>query len=244
MKDSGIEWLGEIPEHWEVKKLKYIAINISKGTTPSTIGKELVLSGSIRYIKAENIVNNSISSEPEYFIDEETNEILSRSQLKENDILFVIAGATLGKVAILRKEFLPANTNQAVSFIRFHWTENHRFVWYWLQSSRIIELTWLDAVQSAQPNLSMESLGNFHVPYPPLSERNEIVRRIDETLSSTNRMIQRIEQEIVLLQEYRTALISEVVTGKVDVREWARYEQSDEQELMRAAEKTSNYKSR
>jgi len=65
---------------------------------------------------------------PVFYIDDETNEILKRSQLKENDILFVIAGATIGKTAILQREFTPANTNQAISFIRLKENENYNFV--------------------------------------------------------------------------------------------------------------------
>ena len=110
MKDSGVEWLGGIPEHWEVKKLKGITSIISKGTTPNTIGKTTMDSGEVRFLKAENIkLNNQMSFEPVNYIDKETDEILKRSQLKENDILFVIAGATIGKVAILNKKYLPCN---------------------------------------------------------------------------------------------------------------------------------------
>jgi len=225
MKDSGIEWIGEIPEHWQIKRLKYTSRTISKGTTPSTIGRETIPSGSVRFIKAENIVNNEIKEEPAFFIDEETNRSLARSQLEENDILFVIAGATIGKVAVLKRALMPANTNQAVCFVRLKHSENHAFIWYWLQSSRIDELTWLDAVQSAQPNLSMESLGNFYLAHPPSDEQHEIVRVVKSSLSTIADTVKRIEHEILLLQEYRTALISEVVTGKIDVRPYANPEE-------------------
>ena len=114
MKDSGVEWLGDIPKDWEVKRIKQISRVISKGTTPSTVGKEIIDKGEIRFLKAENIYEGKISLTPEFFIDEETNKILKRSELKENDILFVIAGATIGKVAIVQKEHCPANTNQAM----------------------------------------------------------------------------------------------------------------------------------
>ncbi|VVB91390.1 Type-1 restriction enzyme MjaXIP specificity protein [uncultured archaeon] len=219
MRDSGVEWLGEVPKHWEVKKIKHISNIISKGTTPSTIGKDVKDSGRIRFLKAENINKNQISFSLGYFIDDETNNILKRSQLKENDILFVIAGATIGKVAILKIEHLPANTNQAVSFIRLNNFGNVKFTWFWLQSTRINELTWLDAVQSAQPNLSMERLGNFNIPYPQLEEQKEIVNFIESETARIDHTITKIEKEIELLQEYRTALISEVVTGKIDVRD-------------------------
>jgi len=219
LQDSGIDWLGKIPEGWEIKRLKHLTKTISKGTTPSTIGKEINIDGEIRFIKAENIYNNAVTSEPENYIDDATNNLLERSQLEENDILFVIAGATIGKVAILNKHFLPANTNQAVSFIRLCNKENVNFIWYWLQSSTINELLWLDAVQSAQPNLSMENLGNFVVPFPSSDDQTTIVHHIETEIVSINAKITKTKRIIELQKEYRTALISEVVTGKIKVPE-------------------------
>ena len=221
LKPSGIPWLGEIPAHWEVLPVKRCATMISKGTTPSTEGREFLESGPIRFIKAESVSAGRITDEPKVFIDHETHALLARSQLRENDILFVIAGATLGKVAVVRLEHLPANTNQAVAFVR----PNHRvlpeFLAVWLQSGRIKEQVWLSAVQSAQPNLSMNSLGKFPMPLPPLDEQLDVVRRIAAELSRPNTAISRLEGEIALLREYRTRLVADVVTGKLDVREVA-----------------------
>jgi type I restriction enzyme S subunit len=218
-KPSGIEWLGDIPEHWEVKRLKRLCTIISKGTTPSTIGREILPSGDIRFIKAENVVNNAVVAEPDNFIDKKTNEIISRSQLEESDILFVIAGATIGKVAILTENFCPANTNQAVSFVRLADKNNVLFVWYWLQSDFIKKVLWLDAVQSAQPNLSMENLGNFYVPFPSAIEQSAIVTHIETECLRLDTIIDKFNKQIELFKEYRVTLISEVVTGKIDVRD-------------------------
>jgi type I restriction enzyme S subunit len=219
MKDSGIEWLGEVPEDWVVSKLKYISTVISKGTTPSTEGKGLVDNG-IRYLKAENIKDSEVSLSPEFFIDDETHEILKRSQLRENDILFVIAGATIGKVAILPGEFAPSNTNQAVCFIRLKENENHKFIHNWLMSPKIRDQVWLKAVQAAQPNLSMENLGNFSVPYPPKAEQEDIVKFLNQKNNEYASLINNNLTVIEKLKEYRQSIISETVTGKIDVRDW------------------------
>ncbi len=217
MKDSGVEWIGEIPEGWARKKIKTLSEIISKGTTPSTIGKEILDEGEIRYLKSENIVDNKVSEYPRFFIDSETNNILKRSILLEGDLLFVIAGASLGKVAILPQELSPSNTNQAVSFIRLKKNENRKYTWYWLTSSKLQEQIWLDAVQSAQPNLSMENLGNFFIPYPPLSEQEQIVASLDQKTKEIDDLIASEKKRIELLKEYRQSLISEVVTGKIKV---------------------------
>ena len=218
MKPSGVEWIGEIPVHWAVKRIKYLASLISKGTTPTTMGREILDEGEIRFIKVENIVDNKIELNPEYYIDEETNETLQRSQLKENDLLFVIAGATIGKVGLVKPNYLPANTNQAVSFIRPNEKEFPKFIYYWLQSDNIQKVIWLKAVQSAQPNLSMEDLGNLYIPYPSIAEQCQIVEYITDKMQTIVQLLQQAYEQIELLREYRQSLISEAVTGKIDVR--------------------------
>ena len=218
MKPSGVEWIGKIPMHWEVKGIKYLASLISKGTTPTTIGREILDEGEIRFIKVENIVDNQIELKPEYYIDEETNQALQRSQLKKNDLLFVIAGATIGKVSLVKPNHLPANTNQAVSFIRPHEKEFPEFIYYWLQSDCIQKIIWLKTVQSAQPNLSMEDLGNLYIPYPSIAEQRQIVEYITDKTQTIIQLLQQAYKQIELLKEYRQSLISEAVTGKIDVR--------------------------
>jgi len=217
-KPSGIDWLGDIPEHWEVKRLKWLSTIISKGTTPSTVGRDILPVGDVRFLKAENIVNNTTVGDPSNFIDQGTNEILLRSQLEELDILFVIAGATLGKVAILPANFCPANTNQAVSFIRLKDKKYVFYVWYWLQSNLINQLIWLDAVQAAQPNLSMENLGNFYIPFIPVGEQEAIVNHIDTECHRLDSIINQFQAQIELFREYRKTLISDAVSGKIDIR--------------------------
>ena len=217
MKDSGVEWIGTIPKEWEVKKIKYISDIISKGTTPSTIGKDFVNSSEIRFIKAENISNGNILIKPEFFIDEETNIILKRSQLKENDILFVIAGATIGKNAIVQKEICPANTNQAISFIRLKKNINVKFIFFVLNSPRLQESMWLKVVQSAQPNLSMESLGNLFVPYSNSYDINIITEYIENKVNRLDNIKIFINNQIKKLKEAKQSLISEAVTGKIEI---------------------------
>jgi len=234
LKPSGTPWLGQIPAHWEVLPVKRCSIVISKGTTPSTEGQEILEEGPIRFIKAENVSGDVIVDRPRAFIDQETHNILRRSQLHEHDVLFVIAGATLGKIAIVRGSHLPANTNQAVAFIRPNRRVTPEFLAIWLQSNRIKEQIWLNAVQSAQPNLSMGSLGNFPVPLPPITEQTIIVDRLGAELRLSNAATAHDEREIELLREYRTRLVADVVTGKLDVREAAAKlsEQINEPEIL------------
>lgn len=217
LKDSGVEWIGEIPEHWEVARVKQCSNKISKGTTPSTEGRSILDEGPIRYIKAENIQDGCITNYPAHFIDKKTNSLIRRSELQEDDILFVIAGATLGKVAIVSKVEIPSNTNQAVAFVRPNSKVIPQYLSIWLTSSIIKELIWIDAVQSAQPNLSMEDLGNFPIFLPGIVEQKLIVSHIEILNTKIATAISLKEQEIEKLKEYKASLINEAVTGKIKV---------------------------
>ncbi|MCA9463817.1 MAG: restriction endonuclease subunit S, partial [Nitrospira sp.] len=116
LKDSGIPWLGEVPEHWEVKRVKHLTKRITKGTTPTTLGHDYTPSG-ILFVKVESITStHQVDLNQCAFIDSQTHALLERSQLKEGDILLSIAGA-IGRSAIVSRELLPANTNQAVAII-------------------------------------------------------------------------------------------------------------------------------
>ena len=218
MKDSGIEWIGKIPEHWDVSRVKFSTSYISKGTTPSTIGRDIVDEGTIRFLKSENIVDGSITRKPLCYIDSETSNILERSILKSGDVLFVIAGASLGKTAVLVKELEGSNTNQAVCFLRPNKKNHSSYLEMWLNSSSIKAVTWLEAVQSAQPNLSMESLGNFNFPYPhSMNEQQTIIDHVQTKSSQLNKAIHQAEQSIKTLKEYKATLINSAVTGKIKV---------------------------
>jgi type I restriction enzyme, S subunit len=218
LKPSGIEWLSDIPEHWLVSSIKYEAIVISKGTTPSTIGKEMVNEG-IRFLKAENIQNACIQHAPEFFIDLETDKLLSRSRLRNGDVLIVIAGATTGKAAILDEKFLPANINQAVCFIRLKKKVYPKILCFWLNTPFIQELIWNKAVQSAQPNLAMEDIKSFPCLVPPMLEQYALIEYLTFETTKIDQLVKNVELAIERLQEYRAALITAAVTGKIDVNQ-------------------------
>ena len=217
MKPSGIEWLGDVPAHWEVTRVKALASMISKGTTPTTIGAEFTDEG-VRFIKAENISDGIVTREPEFFVTEETDTLLKRSSLQENDVLVVIAGATTGKSAVMNADLLPANTNQAVCFVRCLDPVGARFMQLWMSTNLVQRVIALSSVQSAQPNLSMEELGNVAIPLAPLSERLEIIRVLEAECYRIDELIRSSSSATMLLQERRRALLSAAVTGKIDVR--------------------------
>jgi type I restriction enzyme S subunit len=215
MKDSGVEWIGEIPEKWLMGKIKFLSEIISKGTTPSTVGGLILDEGPIYYIKMSDFGQYTVNK-PKSFIDFKTNELLKRSTLFENDILFVITGE-IGRTVIVTKEVIPSNINQNISFIRLKENNRVQFTWYWLSSDILKnQLKTLYNV-STLPSMSMEDLGNLYIPQPPLSEQYQIVEFLDSKTKEIDEMISLEQKKIDLLKEYRQSLISEVVTGKIKV---------------------------
>lgn len=123
----------EFSDGWEVKKLGEISDLITKGTTPSKF-----VNHGIKFIKLECFDENTINANKCLFIEEEThNKELKRSILQENDLLFAIAGATIGKVNFVKKDILPANTNQALSIVRLKKEESRNFIFQILKSKKM-----------------------------------------------------------------------------------------------------------
>ena len=191
--------LGPIPQDWEVVYLKNIANLITKGTTP-----QYFVENGINFIKTECFVDDSIDQDKCLFVDEKThNNFLSRSILKENDILFAIAGS-IGKCNIVLKEILPANTNQALAIIRLKDEKTIGYVLQVLKSILIQEYIYLNVSAGAQPNLSLEQIGNFSFPLPPLPEQQAIttiLKTTDETIQGIQELIKKLELRNKWLQE-------------------------------------------
>ena len=217
LKPSGVDWLGDVPEHWSALRLKVVTECITKGTTPTTLGHEYTDEG-IRFVKVESI-DSTFGIDPEMcaFIEAETHALLSRSQLRTGDVLVGIAGA-IGRVGIVTDEILPANANQAVGIVRLTSRALPRWVAYCLASDVAQEQFGLEQVQAAQANLSLGDLGNTWMPVPPIAEQSVIVAFLDLETMKIDAMALKVALAIERLQEYRSALITAAVTGKIDAR--------------------------
>ena len=168
-----------LPSKYPLVKLSEIAEVITKGTTPTTLGYNFESRG-IRFIKIENIgLNNRLMQGDYSYISDECHSALKRSQLQENDILFSIAGA-LGRTAIVDKEMLPANTNQALAIIRLRDKEFVKFVWCVLSSGIVSDSIRKLKTGVAQYNLSLQQISNLEIPLPPLEIQKQIVAEIEE----------------------------------------------------------------
>ena len=178
----------ELPQGWEWCRLRNISSIISKGTTPKA-GKNAYIDGDIGFVRIENLTDNySISHEDMKYISNTThiNE-LKRSILQEHDLLITIAG-TLGKTAVVRKENLPLNTNQAIAFIRFIDFEAINILFYCLiiSSNTIKNRLLLQTKVTSIPNLTLEIISSCLIPLPPSHEQHRIVAKINELFVFVN----------------------------------------------------------
>lgn len=190
----------EIESKWELVTLSENCDLITKGTTPTTIGFEFVNNG-INFVKIESISKDGKFDSSKFaYINNECHNTMSRSQLKENDILFSIAGA-LGRTAIVNSDILPANTNQALAIIRLNNETKLEIPYLYevLQNTIIQEQISGLKIGVAQPNLSLTQIGEFKIPLPPLDIQEQIVKEcevIDSEVLKANETIQTINQTI------------------------------------------------
>lgn len=155
---------------------------ITKGTTPTTIGFNFTDSGA-NFIKIENIdEHGNFIREGMMFISDACHEAMKRSQLKEDDILFSIAGA-IGRCAVVPSDILPANINQALAIVRLKSGSvlDKKFVMAALQSDYVVEQYMELKRGVAQLNLSLKNIGDFKVPVPPMSEQRRYVQLVEHS---------------------------------------------------------------
>lgn len=182
---------------WKVHRLGDLAIVITKGTTPTSVGFQFLEEG-VNFIKIESISKTGTFIENKFaYISEEANLALKRSQLKEGDILFSIAGA-LGRTAVVTKDILPANTNQALSIIRLK--ENPDILTKYILSALTTGFA-IEQIEKfrggvAQQNLSLGQMKEFQIPIPTIEEQKEIVEILDQAFESIDKAKANIEKNI------------------------------------------------
>ena len=191
---------------WAVSRIDEIAEVVTKGTTPTTYGMPFTDSG-VNFIKAEALNgDSSLDNSGFAFVSESTHERLKRSILAEGDILVTIAGAQIGRCGIVRAEYLPANTNQAVGIIRvLRERANPRFVYYFFKNPQTFRMCQGIGGQAAQPNINLTVLKGFDLPLPDLRTQDAIV----EVLSAYDDLIENNRRRIALLEEAARLLYRE-----------------------------------
>lgn len=216
LKDSGIDWIGQIPEHWEIRRLKSMLESpLEYGANMSGIPYDSSLP---RYIRITDI-ETSTTLKSDNKLSLPISDLTSRYLLKTGDVLFARSGATVGKTYIVSENDLPAA--YAGYLIKCCTNERYLLPLFSLFYSQSHQYTlWKDVIfiQATIQNISAEKYNNLQLPVPPVTEQAEICEYIARKSSCFDNIIQIQNQIIEKLQEYRTRLVADVVTGQIDVR--------------------------
>lgn len=201
-----------IISEFEKVRLGDITEVITKGTTPTSVGFNFQESG-VNFIKIESITPEGfIIPEKFAFINEECHKSLKRSSLNENDVLFSIAGA-LGRVTVVNKKYLPANTNQALSIIRLKEGHNPFYVASILRSHIVTDKIENLKTGVAQFNLSLEQIKDFEIPLPPLEIQQKIVAEIEgyqKIIDGAKQVVDNYKPTITINPEWEMATLDEL----------------------------------
>jgi type I restriction enzyme S subunit len=212
LKPSGVEWLGDVPEHWEVRKLRSLFRRHGSGTTPAD---ERYYGGGTPFVMTGDLTDSYIVGTKRSVTHAALEEVSALRTYPPGSLIVAMYGATIGKSGILKME---ACTNQACCVLAE--IVDSSDVGY-LQA--VVNLARAHLIEQSyggsQPNVNAEIIRGLRVPVPPLEEQVSIAREIDSRTEES--AIHRARCEISLLSEYRTRLIADVVTGKLDVREAA-----------------------
>ncbi|MCA2660585.1 MAG: restriction endonuclease subunit S [Microcystis sp. M049S2] len=213
MKDSGVEWLGEIPEHWKVLLLKRIAnIRYGLGQPPPEILYGTPL------IRATNVKSGRIFQKDMIYIDPKQVPESRNAVLAAGEIIVVRSGAYTGDSALIPEEYHGSIAGyDMVTTVK---EGSNQFIAWQLLSSEVRYIQFaFHQLRAAQPHLNAEELRGTIITFPPLPEQQKIAQFLDRETSKIDNLITKTRTSIDHLKEYRTALISAAVTGKIDVRE-------------------------
>jgi type I restriction enzyme S subunit len=216
MKDSGIEWLGEVPAHWEATRLRHLVVEGIAGPYGASLTKAMYVSEGYRVYGQQQVIPNDFAV-GDYFISEDKYLEMSRYAVRAGDVLISVMG-TIGKVAVVPAGASPGIINPRLVLYRCGSAIVPPFLRAALMSSRLQKEIQLEAQGSTMDGLNMRILADIVVPLPPIAEQLLILAHIDTRSAEFDALIAEAETAIALLQERRSALISAAVTGQIDVR--------------------------
>ena len=215
MKDSGVEWIGEIPAGWSLVKLGVVATKIGSGKTPRG-GANVYHDEGITFLRSQNIYDTGLRLDDVAYISEEVDEEMSATRVFKGDVLLNITGGSIGRCCTYDLE-AHANVNQHVCIIRPSGKALPKWIRYFWNSNP--GRTTVDIHQSGanREGLNFEQIASARIPLPSVNEQTKIVLYIDAKTAEIDSLIADKQRQVELLREYRKSLISEAVTGKFKV---------------------------
>lgn len=217
-RDSGAAWLGKIPAHWSTSRVKFVA-KVGNGSTPSKDNPEYWFDGDFPWLNS-SVVNREVVDSADQFV---TSVALRECHLPIIDPPAVLVGITgQGKTrGMSSKLTFKATINQHLVYVKPHFDLiNVDYLHHIFERAYAYLRNESDAGGSTKGAITCSQIENLAIPLPPLAEQQQIVRFVDEDHSRISRLQQKVKAALQRLQEYRSALITNAVTGKIDVRDF------------------------
>lgn len=210
MKDSGIEWLGEIPEHWEVNKISRVFDSIGSGTTPTSSNLEYYQDGNHSWLITSDLNDSYIFETSKKITDAAVYDFSALKLFPSNSLVIAMYGATIGKTGLTKIE---CYTNQACCVISNSTKVHIRYTHFYFiaMKQNLVNLS----NGGGQPNISQGIIRDFKIVYPNLIEQEKIINFLENKIEETDLTIQKIIKTINLLKEKRTAIISAAINGEI-----------------------------
>lgn len=213
-KDSEIEWLREIPEHWKIKRIKDIIKSIGSGITPKG-GSEVYVDKGITFLRSQNIFDEGLRIDNVSFIDEKTHNSMKSSQLRPNDILVNITGASIARSCIVPNNIKKANINQHIIFIRTK-SKYCQFTANYFKSNFVKEYINIIQAGTSKEALNMGQTLVIPIVIPNNFEQTQIAQYLDTKTQTIDKKVELLEQKIKHYKNLRKSLINKVVTKGLD----------------------------
>ena len=214
-----IKWLGQIPKHWALRRLGQLATKFGSGVTPRG-GATVYQEAGIPILRSQNVHFDGLRLSDVARISPNLHQELSSSHVRPRDVLLNITGASIGRVCSVPEDFAEANVNQHVCIIRPN--QDHlvsRFLVAFLSTPGAQSEIRVEQTGASREGLTLQSIRDFRIPLPPVPEQQNIISDIDKTTDKVYQAISAARRQISLMNEYRTRLIADVVTGQLDVRD-------------------------
>lgn len=211
MKDSGVEWIGEIPEDWDVKRIKHAVVQMGSGTTPNSDNSNFY-DGNIAWIQSGDLYNTPIITKTSKTVTEQAIQRCSALKIYHKPyIVIAMYGASVGNVSIAS---IDACTNQACCIIKPNDNNNIDYLKYWLEVCKTDFIR--KSVGGGQPNISQDKVREQTYLCPSPTEQQQIVHFLDRKCTAIDTAIEKTKKSIEKLEEYKKAVITKAVTKGID----------------------------